>query len=108
VIAKMMKRQKVDDGDPLGKMLRLHSLDVDHPIKVESIPFAQTPEKFDFTKYVDLDVNSIALGLGVDRQELWELAGTFAWAAALSLRILAQKAEGKAYGDLLQTLERAV
>jgi hypothetical protein len=105
VIAKMMKRQAVNDGDPLGKMLRLHSLDVDHPIKVESIPFAQTPEKFDFTKYVDLDVNSIALGLGVDRQELWELAGKGIGSGAQS-SILAQKAEGKAYGDLLQTLER--
>ena len=83
------------------------SMDVGSELKVNSIPFSQTPEKFDYKTYVELDVNCIALALGVDRQEIWELAGK-AIGSGQQSAILAQKAEGKFYGDTLQELERFV
>lgn len=99
------RQQSTDAGALFGKTLNMFSMDVGVPLEVKSIPFSQTPEKFDFIKYVELDVNSIALAVGVDRQEIWELAGRALGSGAQSA-ILAQKAEGKFYGDTLQELER--
>jgi GAF domain-containing protein len=104
-IKQYIAKQSTDSGDLFGKVLNLFSMDIGAPLTVNSYPFAQTPEKFDFIKYVDLDVNAIALGLGVDRQDLWELAGRGLGSGSQS-QILAQKSESKAYGDILQTLER--
>lgn len=105
VMATYTRQQSPDNGALFGKTLNLFSMDVGTPLKVESIPFSQTPEKFDYTKYVELDVNSIALAIGVDRQEIWELAGRSLGSGAQSA-ILAQKSEGKFYGDTLSELER--
>lgn len=106
IVSKFGRQQSVDSPEALfSKTLNLFSMDTGVELKVGSIPFSQTPEKFDWVKYVELDVNSLALGLGIDRQEIWELAGKALGSGAQSA-ILAQKAEGKFYGDTLQELER--
>lgn len=105
IVADYTRKQGKDDGDIFGKSLMLFSLDTDKEVNFNAYPFAETPEKFDFIKYTDLDVNSIALGLGVDRNELWELAGRMLGSASQS-NIMAQKAESKAFGDIVQIITR--
>lgn len=104
-VKKYVQAQRNDDGALFGKVLNLFSMDVGSKLEVQSIPFAQTPEHFDFLKYVSLDVDSIALAIGVDRQDIWELAGRGLGSGSQST-VLAQKSESKAYGDILQSLER--
>lgn len=104
-VMKYMTEQQNDARPVFGRSLVLTSLDPNSAIKVEVIPFSQTPEKFDFIKYVDLDVSAMALALGVDRQELWELAGRSLGSGSQSA-VLSMKSRMKLYGDLLTNIER--
>lgn len=104
-LAKYMTEQQNDERPIFGRTLVLTSLDPNNALKVEVIPFSQTPEKFDYIKYVDLDVSALALALGVDRQELWELAGRSLGSGSQSA-VLAMKSRMKLYGDLLTNIER--
>jgi hypothetical protein len=104
-VQKYMTEQQNDERPVFGRSLVLTSLDPNSAIKVEVIPFSQTPEKFDFIKYVDLDVSAMALALGVDRQELWELAGRSLGSGSQSA-VLSMKSRMKLYGDLLTNIER--
>lgn len=100
------QRQEVPDERPFwGKNIILESVNVDQPIKIESIPFSVTPEKFDWKIYNDIDVDSVALAFNMDRQEIWELAGKGLGSGAQS-QVLAEKARGKMFGFLLQNCER--
>lgn len=99
------RQQQNDDLSPFGKTLFLTSVNIDNPIKVETTPFAVTPEKFDWVAYNSLDVDAVALAFGIDRQELWELAGRGLGSGAQS-QILAEKARGKMLGFLYQNCER--
>lgn len=102
---KYMTEQQNDERPVFGRSMVITSLDPANPIKVDVIPFSQTPEKFDWVKYVDLDVSAMALALGVDRQELWELAGRSLGSGSQSA-VLAMKSRMKLYGDLLTNIER--
>lgn len=101
------KDQGGDEKPAWGKVFWIDSVDLDKPADVKFIPFAQTPELFDFEKYKSLDVNEIALGLGIDRQELWELSGRALGSGSQSA-VLAEKARGKTIGYIYQCLERFV
>lgn len=101
------RKQQADALDEFGKTLWLHSLDLSNPLKLEAINFATPPDRFDFSQYTNLDVNMLALALGVDKQELWELTGGTLGSGQQSV-ILAQKSRGKTLGDLLARIERAV
>lgn len=104
-INKYMTEQQNDERPVFGRSMVITSIDPNNPIKVEIIPFSQTPEKFDFIKYTDLDVSALALALGVDRQELWELAGRSLGSGSQSA-VLSMKSRMKLYGDLLTNIER--
>lgn len=100
-----MLAQQNDERPVFGRTMVLTSLDPNAPVKAEVIPFSQTPEKFDFIKYNDLDVSAMALALGVDRQELWELAGR-GLGSGSQAAVLSMKSRAKLYGDVLTGLER--
>jgi hypothetical protein len=104
-INKYMTEQQNDERPVFGRSMVITGIDPNNPIKVEIIPFSQTPEKFDFIKYTDLDVSALALALGVDRQELWELAGRSLGSGSQSA-VLSMKSRMKLYGDLLTNIER--
>lgn len=101
-------RQNIPDERPFwGKTLWFDSMNMDNPIKLEAHPFATTPEKFDWQKYNSLDVDAIALAFGVDRQEIWELAGRGLGSGSQS-KVMADKASQKMFGFLLQNTERLI
>jgi hypothetical protein len=104
----MGDQQKGDNIPAFGRTIVLTSLDPNAPVKAESIPFSQTPELFDFAKYTDVDIDSFALAIGVDRQELWQLSGGKAIGTASQSETLNLKSRGKLYGDLITSLERFV
>lgn len=73
----------------------------------EILKFAAAPEGFDFGLYTEIAVNVFAAAFGIDRQDIWPLTGRMAGTATQS-DILNEKARGMMFGDILQTLERAL
>lgn len=98
-----LKTQETDQRPVFGRSMLLGNPDGD--IAIESVPFSVPPEGFDYQKYIDIDVNAVALALGIDRQELWELQGKALGSGAQS-EVLAEKARGKTFADILSGMER--
>jgi hypothetical protein len=105
--AKYQRQQDQDIQPEWGRTLFIHQVDPNATAKPESIPFAVAPDKFDWVAYTNLHVNALALALGVDKQELWELTGGGIGTGAQS-QIMHAKSQGKAFGDILAMLERAI
>lgn len=101
-------REQNNDRKPFwGNQFWLHAKDANDKPVIETMEFQQAPEKFDFKTYTDLDIDALALALGVDKQELWELASRSMGSGAQS-EVLNQKSRGKTFGELLTQIERAV
>ncbi len=99
-------RDTSSDGlGPFGRTIVVTSVDPNAGVKAESIPFAQTPDKFDLVAYKSLDVDEICLAIGIDRQEIWELAGRGLGSGSQS-QVMAEKAKGKTTGSMIAALER--
>jgi hypothetical protein len=90
---------------PFGRTIVVTSVDPNAGVTAESIPFAQTPEKFDMVAYKSLDVDEICLAIGIDRQEIWELAGRGLGSSNQS-QVMAEKAKGKTTGTMISGIER--
>lgn len=100
------RRQANDDGGSMwGHRMRYYSADASVKASIESHTFQDAPEKFDFRVYVDIDVDMLALAMGVDRQELMQLTGANIGSNGQSV-ILHQKSKGKTIGNLLSETER--
>lgn len=106
-IQKMHEKRLTDTGGEWGRTLQLFGLTTEHPVDVQSVSFNTAPEKFDFVTYKEITVKEMALGIGVDIQDLWELSGGNIGSGTQSA-ILAQKSRGKALGRILKTLERVL
>lgn len=106
-IAKYNKEIGSDELGPLGKTLNLFNIDPSAPASMTPVNFSNAPEKFDYKSYTEIHINTLALVLGIDKQELWELGGGSLGSGAQS-EILAQKARGKAFGDILSTIEQLI
>jgi hypothetical protein len=106
-VAKYMRDINTDEMNVWGRTMPLYSIDPTAPLEVNSVAFSQPPEKFDYTEYTDLNINALALAMGVDKQELWQLTGGSLGSGAQSVT-LSQKARGKGFGDFLTTIERFV
>lgn len=91
-----------------GQTMMLFGTAVEHPIEMTPVTFSQAPEKFDYKIYkVDINVNELALALGIDVQEIWQLSGGNIGSGAQSA-ILHSKSRGKTFGTILKMLERAI
>lgn len=102
-----LRTNQSDQPGTFGKTLVLMGMDVEKEIKVSHMPFSDTPEKFDWTKYTELDVHALAAGFNIDVQEIWELTGRGgAGGNSGQSQVLHQKSEAKMQGFLLQTMER--
>ena len=106
-LARYQDEQLTDERIVWGKQVWFFGADADKPIKIDMQSFSTAPEKFDFKVYTEIDVDAIALALGVDRQELWQLTGGNIGSATQS-QVLHAKARGKTFGDLLTSIERVI
>lgn len=98
--------QSTDLPPEWGKVAWFFNLDPAKVASLTSFTFSNPPEKFDYPVYVNLDINELALAIGVDKQELWELSG--ATGTAGQSIIQAEKSEGKAPGEIRTSLEREI
>ncbi len=105
-VATFGREQSTDKMIAWGKQLWFYGADPSITPKLDMLSFSVAPEKFDYQQYVNIDVDELALALGVDRQELWQLQGGGLGTATQS-ETLAQKSRGKAIGDLISIIERA-
>jgi len=99
--------QNADAQMEWGKLMWFFSQDPSIPVKLEQVAFQQPPEKFDFEQYTTIDIDSLALALGVDRQELWQLSGGNIGSGTQS-ETLAQKSRGKTLGIIRAELTRQI
>jgi len=99
--------QARDEQAPWGKTIWLYGADPSIPLNITTTNFQQPPEKFDYKTYTEINVNALALALGVDVQDLWQLSGGNLGSGAQS-EILHAKSKGKALGDLYAQIERAI
>lgn len=97
------------DAQPIwGKQLWFYGADPSvNNLDFKTFTFQTAPEKFDYNQYVELDMNQLALAIGIDVQELWQLTGGNIGSAGQS-EILHQKSRGKTIGDLMTSMERAL
>ena len=102
------RREQSSDGAQIfGRAMWLNNLQPDQPVSVESVQFASPPEGFDYATYTEIDVNELALAIGVDKQELWELGSGDLGSGAQS-EVLHAKSQGKTFGAFLIELERVL
>jgi hypothetical protein len=99
--------QGSDERPEWGRVVFFHGMDKDTPVEIESIPFSNAPEKFDFQKYTEIDVHALALAIGVDVQDLWELTTGNLGSEGQS-EILHSKAHGKTIGTFYTDIERNI
>lgn len=96
-----------DEPNVLGRTMVLYGGATEMPSKLESVALATPPEKFDWPTYVDVDVNMLALALGVDKQDIWELTSGGLGTATQS-EVLARKGRGNTPGFLMAELTRVI
>jgi hypothetical protein len=106
-VAKMEQERNTDMGGTFGKTVLLFGLQTDTMPEVQSFAYTEPPEKFDFDTYKTLNMKEIALGIGLDIQDLWELTGQGIGTGTQS-EILHQKSKGKALGRILKGFERVI
>lgn len=104
--AKFQQMEQMDVKPRWGARVRYHTPDPAITPKIESVQWQTAPEKFDFRVYTDIDVDTLALAMGVDRQELMQLMGGGAIGSEAQSIILHQKSKGKTIGYLITELER--
>lgn len=103
------REQQTDLGSTWGRTVWLYAMMPDYPVEIESITFGNPPDKFDYRVYkVDVDVNELALAIGIDVQEIWQLSGGSKIGTGTQSEILHSKSQGKMFGDILKMLERAI
>lgn len=107
-VEQQFKQQQNMDTKPVwGKRMRYYTADPAIMPKVESIDFQKAPASFDYRVYTDINIDILALAIGVDRQELMALAsGSGVMGSEGQSIILHQKSKGKTIGFLITELER--
>jgi hypothetical protein len=106
-LTRFRQEQNSDEPAPWGRQLWMFAADVSLAPKIETVSFQIAPEKFDFQIYTELDINSLALAIGVDVQDLWQLTSGSLGSGSQS-EILNQKSRGKTVGTLRSSIEAAV
>lgn len=96
-----------EGSDIWASIHEIESLDPAANASVEFVPFASTPEHFDYEKYLRVLVNATALALGVDPQDIWPLSGGQLGTGTQS-QILHVKGAGKTLADLRTAITRFI
>lgn len=103
--AQMQQRTQNDMPGQPGNVVWIHALNPAFPADLRNFTFSRPPEKFDWETYVGIDVNMMALAIGVDPQDIWPLSSG-SMGSGMQSEVLAKKGKGKMYGHFLQLLER--
>lgn len=98
--------QSADIPPEWGKVAWFFNMNPAIKAELAAFNFSVPPEKFDYVAYINVDINELALAIGVDKQELWELSG--ATGTAGQSIIQAEKSEGKAPGEIRTSIEREI
>ncbi len=105
ILLKYQQQQQTDGKTTFGQRVFVFGMDMNNKVLFDNYEFSSPPEKFDYDIYTRINVDRLALALGVDRQELMQLQGGNIGSQGQSV-ILAQKSRGKLIGLLLQEFER--
>jgi hypothetical protein len=98
-------QEQGNDTRPVwGKTAWLYSVDPTAPAKLESVTFSEAPENWNYKEYTEIHVNALALALGADVQELWQLTGGTLGSGQQSM-VLHAKSQNKTFSALLNALE---
>lgn len=104
---RMLNQKGLDAGGDWGNTIILYGLQAEVKPQIDVYSNTKPPEGFDFDSYKNELVREIALSMGLDIQDIWELSGGNIGSGTQSA-ILAQKSRGKAFGNLLKRLERVI
>jgi hypothetical protein len=104
---KLEKERSTDQGAKWGNVVKLFGSMAEVNPEVQVIAYANPPEKFDYIEYKNLAVKEIALAVGLDIQDLWELQGRGIGTATQS-EVLHEKSKGRAIGRLVKSIERLI
>jgi hypothetical protein len=103
----MFEAQRRKEGQSVYRApMQIEGKDPAQPVTVTFTPLSQVPADFDRQKYMEIDVNLMALNTQLDPQDLWPLMGQQLGAGTQS-KVLATKTQVKGPGYLLTRLERA-
>jgi len=107
-LATYRRDQNGSDVSPeWGRLMWIYPTDPSIPLKLEVVQFSTPPEKFDWKVYSELDIDLLALAIGVDRQDLWQLTGSNIGSKGQS-ETMAQKSRGKLIGLLRTEMQRKI
>jgi hypothetical protein len=105
-LATYRRDQNGSDVSPeWGRLMWIYPTDPSIPLKLEVVQFSTPPEKFDWKVYSELDIDLLALAIGVDRQDLWQLTGSNIGSKGQG-ETMAQKSRGKLIGLLRSEMQR--
>lgn len=104
-VDEFQERRSRDLPPVYGNLVLLPGMARDIVPKVDITTYTRAPEKFDYPLWVNLQVNAMALVLGIDKQEIWELGGGSLGSGAQS-EVLHMKSQGKMYGHMLSIATR--
>lgn len=105
ILRKYQAQQGSDGKTTFGQRVFVFGMDMANKVLFDNYEFSSPPEKFDYDIYTKINVDRLALALGIDRQELMQLQGGNMGSGSQSA-ILAQKSRGKLIGLLIQEFER--
>jgi hypothetical protein len=103
---RFLERQRTDTSAAFGEQINFFTMG-DGDIDIQTLAFTQAPEKFDFEKYVVIGINQLALALGVDKLDLWEITSS-GLGSGMQAEIMASKSKGRTFGDALKQIERII
>lgn len=99
--------RQTDAGAEWGRTIKMFGVNPANPASVNFTRFSNPPEAWSYNEYTELNVRQIALALGVDMLDLWELTGNGIGTATQS-EVMNQKSKGKSLGRILKSLERVI
>jgi hypothetical protein len=106
-VTRYLQQLQSDEQGVFGQTLLLFGIADDVAPDLQYTTFSQTPEKFDFVAYTELDAKLMALAIGVDPQDVLPLSsgnlGT-----GTQTEILAAQARGKTEGQLRSLITRGL
>lgn len=102
-----LREQNKDSAPVTGRTVWFYATDPTAPADLKVITFSSPPDNWSYADYTELHVNAMALALGVDVQELWQLHGGNLGSSQQS-KVLHAKGQGKMFGIFLVEMERVL
>lgn len=102
-----LRERSRDANSVWGRTMSFFSLDASNPVDVKFVPFSQAPDNFNVQEQTELLVNELALALGVDKLDLWEITSS-GLGSGQQAEVMAAKSKGRTFGAFIAQLERFI